>query len=33
MSMTESKAKKYILIEKECINRDCNRDCAIRKQW
>ena len=26
--MTESEAKKYMLIEKECINRDCNRDCA-----
>ena len=26
--MTESEAKKYILLEKECINRDCNRDCA-----
>ena len=25
--MTESEAKKYMLIEKECINRDCNRDC------
>ncbi len=28
MSMTENEAKKYMLIEKECINRDCNRDCA-----
>ena len=26
--MTESEAKKYMLIEKEYINRDCNRDCA-----
>ena len=26
--MTESEAKKYMLIEKECINRDCNRDGA-----
>ena len=26
--MTESEAKKYMLIEKECINRDCKRDCA-----
>ena len=26
--MTESEAKKYMLIEKECINRDCDRDCA-----
>ena len=26
--MTESEAKKYMLIEKECINRDCNRDCT-----
>ena len=26
--MTASEAKKYMLIEKECINRDCNRDCA-----
>ena len=26
--MTEIEAKKYMLIEKECINRDCNRDCA-----
>ena len=26
--MTESEAKKYMVIEKECINRDCNRDCA-----
>lgn len=26
--MTEREAKKYMLIEKECINRDCNRDCA-----
>ena len=26
--MTESEAKKYMLIEKKCINRDCNRDCA-----
>lgn len=26
--MTESEAKKYMLIEKECINRNCNRDCA-----
>lgn len=26
--MTESEAKKYMLIEKECINRDCNRDCV-----
>ena len=26
--MTGSEAKKYMLIEKECINRDCNRDCA-----
>ena len=26
--MTESEAKKYMLIEKERINRDCNRDCA-----
>ena len=28
MSMTESEAKKFMLIEKECINRDCDRDCA-----
>ena len=26
--MTEIESKKYMLIEKECINRDCNRDCA-----
>ena len=26
--MTEDEAKKYMLIEKECINRDCDRDCA-----
>ena len=26
--MTEIEAKKYMLIEKECINRDCDRDCA-----
>ena len=26
--MTESEAKKYMLIEKECINRNCDRDCA-----
>lgn len=26
--MTESEAKKYMLIEKECINIDCDRDCA-----
>ena len=26
--MTWNEAKKYMLIEKECINRDCNRDCA-----
>lgn len=26
--MTESEAKQYMLIEKECINRDCDRDCA-----
>lgn len=26
--MTESEAGRYMLIEKECINRDCNRDCA-----
>lgn len=26
--MTENESKKYMLIEKECINRDCNRDCA-----
>lgn len=26
--MTENEAKKYMLIEKECINRDCDRDCA-----
>ena len=26
--MTGSEAKKYMLIERECINRDCNRDCA-----
>ena len=26
--MTESEAKKYMLIEKECVNRDCDRDCA-----
>ena len=26
--MTESEARRYMLIEKECINRDCNRDCA-----
>ena len=26
--MTESEAKKFMLIEKECINRDCDRDCA-----
>lgn len=26
--MTESEAKEFMLIEKECINRDCNRDCA-----
>ena len=28
MSMTEIESKKYMLIEKECINRNCNRDCA-----
>ena len=26
--MTENETKKYMLIEKECINRDCDRDCA-----
>lgn len=26
--MTENEAKSLMLIEKECINRDCNRDCA-----
>lgn len=26
--MTASEAKKYMLIERECINRDCDRDCA-----
>ena len=26
--MTESEPKKYMLIATECINRDCNRDCA-----
>ena len=26
--MTEIEAKKYMLIEKECINRNCDRDCA-----
>ena len=26
--MTESEAKKYMLIKKERINRDCNRGCA-----
>ncbi len=26
--MTENEAKSFMLIEKECINRDCNRDCA-----
>ena len=26
--MTESEARRYMLIEKECINSDCNRDCA-----
>ena len=26
--MTENESKKYMLIEKECINRDCDRDCA-----
>mgnify|MGYP006876221246 CR=1 FL=1 len=26
--MTENEAKEFMLIEKECINRDCNRDCA-----
>lgn len=26
--MTESEAKKLMLIEKECINRDCDRNCA-----
>lgn len=25
--MTENEAKGFMLIEKECINRDCNRDC------
>lgn len=26
--MTENEAKSFMLIEKECINRDCNRDCT-----
>ena len=26
--MTENEAKSFMLIEKKCINRDCNRDCA-----
>ena len=26
--MTENEAIEFMLIEKECINRDCNRDCA-----
>ena len=26
--MTEIEAKKYMLIEKECINRNCDRYCA-----
>ena len=26
--MTVKEARRYMLIEKECINRDCNRDCA-----
>lgn len=26
--MTENEAVKYIQIEKECINRDCDRNCA-----
>ena len=26
--MTVKEARIYMLIEKECINRDCNRDCA-----
>ena len=27
-NMTESEAKWFMLIEKECINRDCDRNCA-----
>lgn len=26
--MTDSEAKELMLIEKECINRDCDRDCV-----
>ena len=26
--MTENEAVKYMRIEKECINRDCDRNCA-----
>ena len=26
--MTENEAKRFMMIEKECINRDCNRDCV-----
>jgi len=26
--MTENEAVKYMWIEKECINRDCDRNCA-----
>ena len=26
--MSENEAKKYMQIEKECINRDCDRNCA-----
>ena len=26
--MTENEAVKYMQIEKECINRDCDRNCA-----
>lgn len=26
--MTDSEATKLMFIEKECINRDCDRDCA-----
>lgn len=28
VAMTENEAKSFMLIEKECINRDCNRNCA-----
>ena len=26
--MTENEAKRFLKIEKECINRNCDRNCA-----